>query len=203
MKAFIKSLTMAAALSFAGTASAAIVYNVNQTVQTGGVTGTITTDGTIGSIGSGNITAWNLILSGGAATFNLTNGNSGVFVTVPSHVTATAQNLFFDYDTPNNGYLLFQVSFGDATRYWCNAAGVGTSTCFQGATVTPQSIGDPSLQVEAERRCNTSDSISNSTTLLNPVRCDATENSISRGYNLNRIIGCRQRPFRPQLKCIP
>ena len=149
MKAFIKSLTMAAALSFAGTASAAIVYNVNQTVQTGGVTGTITTDGTIGSIGSGNITAWNLILSGGAATFNLTNGNSGVFVTVPSHVTATAQNLFFDYDTPNNGYLLFQVSFGDATRYWCNAAGVGTSTCFQGATVTPQSIGDPSLQVEA------------------------------------------------------
>ena len=149
MKAFIKTLTMATALAFASTASAAIVYNVNQTVQAGGVVGTITTDGTLGSIGSGNITAWNLNLSGGAATFNLNNGNSGVFLTVPSHVTATAQNLFFDYGTPDNGYLLFQVSFGSGAQYWCNAAGIGTSTCFQGATVTPQSIFDPSVQVEA------------------------------------------------------
>ena len=49
-----------------------IIYNVNRTVVLGSVTGTITTDGTVGTLATNDITSWNLTLNGPAASpFNL------------------------------------------------------------------------------------------------------------------------------------
>ena len=65
---------------------------------------------------------------------------------VGSDVTATAANIFFDYSGADDGYLLFQRLFS-GMHYWCNAT--SDATCFQGASVVPESIFNSSAQVEA------------------------------------------------------
>ncbi len=120
--------------------------NVNQTIGAGGVVGTIQTDGTIGTLGNGNFLAWDLTLNGVAASYHITQADSVVQV-VGSDTTATAIDLFFDYSGADDGYLLFQQGLFSGMHYWCNATSGGT--CFQGATVVPESILDPSAQNEA------------------------------------------------------
>jgi hypothetical protein len=83
-------------------------------------------------------------LNGVGASFNLTNSNSGVFVS-GSDVTATVTDLFFNYSGTDNGHLLFQVSFGNGFNYYCDSASL-TALCFQGASVVPQEFTDPSAQ---------------------------------------------------------
>jgi PEP-CTERM motif len=121
-----------------------ITYNINQTIGAGSVTGTIQTDGATGVLVATDITAWNLELNGVGASFNLTNLNSGVFLT-GSDVTATATNLFFNYSGTDSGHLLFQVSFGNGSNYYCNSPSL-TTLCFQGASVVPQAFNNPSAQ---------------------------------------------------------
>ena len=75
-----------------------IVYNVNLQVGTGSVTGTITTDGFIGSLVFGNITDWNLTLKEGFLQSTLNPGNSGDFLAGPGLV-ASSTGLFFDFNT--------------------------------------------------------------------------------------------------------
>lgn len=122
-----------------------ITYDVNQTIGLGSVTGTIKTDGTTGVLGVGNIIGWNLELNGVGASLNLTNLNSSVFLN-SIDVTATALDLFFNFDAVNDGYLLFQVSFGSGTQYYCDAATLQDFVCAHGASVVPQTIFDPSAQ---------------------------------------------------------
>jgi hypothetical protein len=82
-------------------AADAIIYNVNRTVVLGSVTGTITTDGTIGTLATNDITSWNLTLNGPAASpFNLTNLNSGVEI-IGNDLSADATNLYFDFSGPS------------------------------------------------------------------------------------------------------
>jgi hypothetical protein len=123
--------------------AATIIYNVNQTIGAGSVTGTIQTDGATGVLAAADITGWNLQLNGVGASFNLTNATSGVFVS-GSDVTATATDLFFNYSGGDNGYLLFEVIFGSGSHYTCNATSNGV--CAQGASVVPQLFSDPSAQ---------------------------------------------------------
>jgi PEP-CTERM motif len=118
-----------------------ITYNVNLSIGTGGVTGTIVTNGVTGVLGAANITSWNLVLSDGTNTFNLTTLNSGVFFG-GSDVTATATDLFFNFSgTGNSGigfgdYLLFETAFGGGQHYYCNSA-EATGLCLQGESVAP------------------------------------------------------------------
>jgi hypothetical protein len=128
-----------------GVCSAApITYNVNQTIGLGSVTGTIKTDGTTGVLGGSNIIGWNLELNGVGASLNLTNLNSVVFVS-GADVTATTGDLFFNFSGADQGLLLFQVSLFSGTQYYCDGAPANFA-CFQGKTVAPQSIFDPSAQ---------------------------------------------------------
>ncbi len=121
-----------------------ITYNIAQTIGAGSVTGTIQTDGATGVLAATDITAWNLELNGVGASFNLTNSNSGVFLS-GSDVTATTINLFFNYSGTDSGHLLFQVSFGSGFNYYCNSPSL-TILCFQGASVVPQGFSDASAQ---------------------------------------------------------
>jgi hypothetical protein len=118
-------------------AAADVIYNVNRTVLLGSITGSITTDGTIGTLATGNITNWNLTLSGpGASPFNITTLNSGVEVT-GNDLSADATNLYFNFSGPS-GLLLFQSGappFGNSQPYYCDAP--ETVTCLIGETVAP------------------------------------------------------------------
>jgi hypothetical protein len=134
----------AAVLSSAASAGAAITYTVDQTIGVGSLTGTIQTDGAIGTLGASDITAWNLELNGDGASINLTNGNSSVF-DPGADLTASAKNLFFNFDGSDGGYFLFEQSFGSGTHYACEAT-ANQNVCFQGATVTPVSIFDSTAQ---------------------------------------------------------
>jgi hypothetical protein len=123
-----------------------IIYNVNRTVVLGSVTGTITTDGTIGTLATNDITSWNLTLNGPTAPpFNLTNLNSGVEI-IGNDLSADATNLYFDFSGPS-GFLLFQSGappFGNSQAYYCAAP--DTDTCLKGETVAPTGSFNPGFQ---------------------------------------------------------
>jgi hypothetical protein len=117
------ALAGAIAISAITPSRADIVYDVNLQVGTGSVTGTITTDGLIGSLAFGNITDWNLTLSDGFLQSTLNSGNSGDFLAGPGLV-ASSTGLFFDFNTPTE--LLFATS-----------SGVVDLLCIQGAQFCP------------------------------------------------------------------
>lgn len=80
-----------------------IVYTVSQGglgFDDGTVSGTIETNGTIGTLDSGDIVNYDLLLNDGIGqTFTLDPGNSTVTLTGTA-TTATASLLQFNYDTP-------------------------------------------------------------------------------------------------------
>ena len=57
-----------AVFAFAFTARADITYTINDTVGAGTVTGTITTDGFLGTLATSDIIDWNLVLTNGFGT---------------------------------------------------------------------------------------------------------------------------------------
>ncbi|HMD63416.1 MAG TPA: PEP-CTERM sorting domain-containing protein [Stellaceae bacterium] len=122
-----------------------ITYNVDQTIGAGSVIGTIQTDGATGVLGSADITAWNLQLNGLGASFHLTNSNSVVFVD-GTDVTATATDLFFNFNGTDNGFLVFQVNLFSGSNYYCDAVTTQGFDCRPGASVVPQNTNDPSAQ---------------------------------------------------------
>lgn len=129
-----------------------ITYDVNQTIGSGGVTGTITTDGTIGVLGSVDITNWNLVLNGvSPATFTLTDANSVVLV-VGSDVTATATDLLFDFGAITEGRLLFQVNVASGTQYYCDETKPSNIWCLPGTSVVPGSVFDNPQTYQTETR---------------------------------------------------
>lgn len=147
----------------AGTALADITYIVDQTIGNGGVTGTITTDGTIGTLDISQFVAWDLTVIGtgnsGLESYNLTNANSvvlnyganGYYGAYSDDVTATAQHIYFNFSGSDAGYLGFQ-SGGAYTgdHYWCSATGNQGFDCLAGGqTATPVDYSDSSTQFQA------------------------------------------------------
>lgn len=138
------------ALALSGTAAAAapITYTVNQTIGFGSVTGTIQTNGAIGTLSDADILGFMLTVTGGGASVQLSQTGS-IVQTQGGNFSATASDLFFDYSGAS-GYLLFQKgSFGTGKEYYCNSSVSGT--CFQGASAIPESFNSLSAQVEARR----------------------------------------------------
>ena len=78
--------------------AAPIIYDVSSMIGTGSVTGTITTDGTIGVLGSTNLDAWAVTVNDGVdfLSFSSTDAGAG-FATVGSGFLSTASALFFDF----------------------------------------------------------------------------------------------------------
>jgi hypothetical protein len=141
---FFLSFGVVLALLGTGVCSASpITYNVAEIIGVGSVTGTIETDGTTGTLDAGNIIGWNLELNGNAASLNLTDLNSSVYVT-GTDLTATATNLLFNFSGGDNGYALFQIVEFSGQNYFCDAtSGV---VCYQGASVAPEAFNSPSFQ---------------------------------------------------------
>jgi hypothetical protein len=113
----VKLLWLVACMAFAGASQtrAATIYNIDITQGTDTVTGTITTDGTIGGLSASNIQTWNLTIENTTGTNNLIGTGSGVDSTLtlaPSSVlvaTATALDFLFN-DTTSGELAISNVS---------------------------------------------------------------------------------------------
>ena len=102
-----------------------VVYAVNSNlVVPGGIgindgtwSGTIETDGTIGTLSASNILSWSLLLNDGIGqTFTINSGNSALTLTGTA-TTATSSLLQFNYDSPDFGGLgYFEIL--DAADGW-------------------------------------------------------------------------------------
>jgi len=111
----------------AGTANAAIIYDVNRTIAEGTVTGFIETDGTEGILDTDNITRWSLTLTalnlnGGSPYLiegSISGSGSGVRVLNGTAVSATSTQLRYDFNKP--GSLLFRGALNSSspTYFWC------------------------------------------------------------------------------------
>jgi hypothetical protein len=84
----------------------------------GSVTGTIETDGTIGTIGIGDILDWNLqaqcveFILCSASNFNLTPNDSSIIMVGIDELTATATQLQYDYGTAGAFLGYFEIRNG-------------------------------------------------------------------------------------------
>ena len=88
--------------------SAPIVYTVNQTIGAGSVVGTITTDGTLGTLATVDVTGWNLLLNDGTYTSSLLSSASGNFVVVDgSALSASLSTLTYNYDAGGSADFYF------------------------------------------------------------------------------------------------
>jgi len=102
-----------------------ITYNVNQTIGLGGVVGTITTDGTIGSLANANILDWTLTISDGTAVGPLTlrgplSGQNSAVQIFGSSFTASLTNLFFNFSNTTHDTVQFQnPNLGSGMNVWC------------------------------------------------------------------------------------
>ncbi len=123
------------ALACTAKANTNITYTLNDTVGFGAVTGTITTNGTLGTLATADIIDWNLMLTNGfGTTLDLTGPSAitpieGVQV-LGLGLTATSTNLSYDFN--GTGYFLIQENgLGNGGTYFCEA-GFSQATCFAG-----------------------------------------------------------------------
>ena len=86
-----------------------IAYTVNQSLPSGSITGTITTDGTLGTLGTADIVGWNLTSTEGASSLILTPSDSQVLFG-GNDLTATPTALTLDFSNVNYGYLDFAAT---------------------------------------------------------------------------------------------
>lgn len=120
-RTLLAAVTLAAATAAgAGAHAASIIYNLSFTSATATLTGTITTDGTIGSIGAANITAWSFTQTGPNA-FSLTSDAPGAYrqcIGANGCFTATATTLSFNFaSTTANDPFSNYGSFGKTVQF--------------------------------------------------------------------------------------
>jgi hypothetical protein len=107
-----KSLLVIPMLFAATVLRANITYTIN--FGTSYVTGTITTDGTIGTLDSANILSWNLMVDDQVDGFTaVTSTDSDIVAVFGSGLTATATNLSFAFSAPEVTYLNFEDTVTD------------------------------------------------------------------------------------------
>lgn len=96
-----------------------ITYTLNDAVGSGGITGTITTNGAIGTLSESDLTAWNVIVSDGTNAFDLTGTNSTLSVG-GADLSASTTQLLFDFGDVAGGYLFMQSpQIGENGPYAC------------------------------------------------------------------------------------
>lgn len=112
-------------------ANAAIVYEINRTIENGTVTGFVETDATLGVLGSTNITDWALSLNApnliDGPTVEITAA-TGFLQFKGTALSASATALTFDFSLPGNSNSIIFWSSG-FVHAW------GISECFSGTNL--------------------------------------------------------------------
>jgi len=160
MKIVVRTLT-ALAFGLCVSQANATVYNVSATIGTGGVSGFLQTDGTVGTLSDANFTDWNLALTtNGIDSLNLlgplsgNNSQEGIFGT---GLSATATGLFFDFSLPPSNYVLIQKPvLGSGTDFLCLngcgasvAIGIGDARTFEFDLTGNREIGTAATPLPA------------------------------------------------------
>ncbi|MBS3955381.1 MAG: hypothetical protein KGZ88_20730 [Methylomicrobium sp.] len=120
----LKMLIVLTLLFISSSNSGATTYSVNRSIGAGSVTGTITTDGSLGILSASNFLNWELLLNDSKATFTLygpesNRSNSNLFL-VGNAFSATASELIFDFSGSGLALALFQnPSTGSGMNWWC------------------------------------------------------------------------------------
>ena len=123
-KRVLAFLALSTLVLIAPASSRALTYGVNRVIGSGGVTGFIETDGTLGVLTSANITDWNLSLDDGLSTFRilgpLSGNNSELIVGRSGSLVATASDIFFDFSDLTRNVVRFQnPTIGSGINFWC------------------------------------------------------------------------------------
>ncbi|HSV52789.1 MAG TPA: PEP-CTERM sorting domain-containing protein [Burkholderiaceae bacterium] len=133
---FAASLSVAMALA-APALAAPLTYNVNRSIGPGSVVGTITTNGSFGSLTFDEIVSWSLTIDAGDldGAFVLDQGNSAILL-AGDLLTADADSIDFNFGG-DSGVLLIQAPVtGSNENYWCvEGAFVGCAGLGQGESV--------------------------------------------------------------------
>jgi len=119
MKLQVWSAAVAAALFVAGPCKANTVYDVDLTGFGASITGTITTDGTIGAINDSNLVGFSL---------TLTQGSNSALVTGP--LSSSSVNNISWASTTSAG--LFNFDFGAGAQYFFLGSISSSFVCFTG-----------------------------------------------------------------------
>ena len=116
-------LALSTVVLLAPASSRAVTYGVNRVIVSGGVTGFIQTDGTLGILTGANISDWNLLLDDGLSTFSIfgpLSGNNSQVLVFGTSLTATANDIFFDFSNVAGDIGLFQnPTTGSGINFWC------------------------------------------------------------------------------------
>jgi hypothetical protein len=133
----IVGLLAAALMAVCGVASADIVYTIN--VSGGGetVTGTITTDGTLGQLTSANIVAWDLDASGAVAVSVSSPGN---FLCQDAQIGGCAVTAEADGDLVSSGGTLASMAFYAGALQTCPLIGFSSDNVFVCIGVDPDDL---------------------------------------------------------------
>jgi len=121
--------------------AADVTYSVSQSIgAAGSVTGSITTDGSTGVLGTSNIVDWNLVLNDGTnPTFTLAGSSNSEEEVIGSDLTATATQLLFNYSGSDEGWFLLEsLTIGDLGPFVCWEASTACSTAVAGASLATQ-----------------------------------------------------------------
>lgn len=167
MKSFLATLLLSLVTATAN--AALITYDVNRTIGEGTVTGTITTDGTMGVLSELNIVDWTLTLSAP----NLNNGvpdtitmTAGDTILRGSSVTAQGLNLWYDFslNEPRGNYFYL---VGNSNNFWC----LETSICISGEPTLAEQMGrnDNGVAVAQAVQYTSEDRIAFATATVVPV----------------------------------
>ncbi len=148
MKNTIRNTIGAAAIGFgllslAQSANAAsIVYSVNQTFGAGSAVGTITTDGTMGTLASADIIAWSLTLNNGTNTVLVQTGaNNSYAVITGGALTATSTDLIFNYSFLGTTSDFSIATPGAAPSVWGQICYTNFGNCWGPAGVGVYNVG--------------------------------------------------------------
>jgi len=137
MRKMLGSTMLAAAIaaSTAVTANASIVYTLDMRGNNGSfVQGTITTDGTLGTLSGSNILSANFnVFTAGQSINNVSASNpnsSGVFFYMNgAGMSATANNIYFDYSLAENNPSYIIIDMSTSQWYGFGIAGKGSASC--------------------------------------------------------------------------
>jgi len=112
-------------------ANAAIVYEINRTIENGTITGFVETDATLGVLGSANITDWSLSLNApnlqGGPTVEIAAA-TGILQFKGTALSASPTALTFDFSLPGNSNSIIFWGSGFAHAW-------GISECFSGTNL--------------------------------------------------------------------
>ncbi len=145
--ALATSIALATMILGVGASSASVItYNVNQFFGGGSVVGTLTTNGNLGTINYFDITSFSLQLNGIGSSFHIASTDpTGVIWGGGADITASLQNLKFNFSASDNGFLVFQDGFSSGNHYYCLAASSGA--CLQGQSNVPDHYIDASAVI--------------------------------------------------------